>query len=378
MNNSDIVIVGAGPAGSTAAYYINNYNVLILDKCSFPRDKACAGGLFNSKDWSKEFENFKKIKNKIKFVSNKNLCFYCDKKQIFRRENKHLFDKINRYHFDNLLLKETLKKKNIKFLKFNLKSITQNKESFILKDGNRIIKTKYIIGADGWNSKISEFIGNKKRSIKDYGLCLEYDIICKKKNKDVHLMYFWNNELGYAWVFPSINGYYLGLGFVGKTKKSIKSNLEELLKYSVKKGIVPKKYKIKRIFGAPDPLTTVDKYCNDRIILCGDALGLVNQISGEGIYFAMKSGKFAGKTIDSELNNIKKSFKIKIKPLIKEVTIIKKIPPKFIPVTLFKMFFKLCSWELPFKLNHKFQNTFLNRFFRRYNLPKNSYYTKYD
>ena len=43
----EVVIVGAGPAGSTAAKYLaeNGVNVLLVDKCKFPRDKPCGGGI---------------------------------------------------------------------------------------------------------------------------------------------------------------------------------------------------------------------------------------------------------------------------------------------------------------------------------------------
>ena len=46
-NRYDILVVGAGPAGSTASYYLakSGLNVLMLDKDNFPRDKACGGGL---------------------------------------------------------------------------------------------------------------------------------------------------------------------------------------------------------------------------------------------------------------------------------------------------------------------------------------------
>ena len=43
----DVIIVGAGPAGSTAAKFLSEkgVNVLLLDKKKFPRDKSCGGGI---------------------------------------------------------------------------------------------------------------------------------------------------------------------------------------------------------------------------------------------------------------------------------------------------------------------------------------------
>jgi flavin-dependent dehydrogenase len=41
--DSDVIVVGAGPAGSAAAHYLvcAGYNVILIDKCKFPRDKVC-------------------------------------------------------------------------------------------------------------------------------------------------------------------------------------------------------------------------------------------------------------------------------------------------------------------------------------------------
>ncbi len=54
----DIIVVGGGPAGSTAAYHLaesSSLNVLVVDKRSFPRHKTCGGALLGCRDWSMEF-----------------------------------------------------------------------------------------------------------------------------------------------------------------------------------------------------------------------------------------------------------------------------------------------------------------------------------
>ena len=61
-----VTVLGAGPAGSTAAYYLakGGASVELIDKVEFPRDKPCAGGLFNPLLFEKEFPHVKKFPGK--------------------------------------------------------------------------------------------------------------------------------------------------------------------------------------------------------------------------------------------------------------------------------------------------------------------------
>lgn len=367
----DVVIVGAGPAGSTAAYY-SNKKTLIIDKYTFPRHKACGGGLVNSKDWPKEFENFSKIQIN-KFPTNE-MVLYFDQKEIFKRKDKHLWDQVSRYDLDDKLLKQALNKKNVTFKKFNVKEIVKEKNYYVLSDNKTKIKTKFIIGADGWDSIVSEFLGNKQRTHKDYAMCMEYDLKCEKKTKIGHFFYFFQKQYGYGWIFPTKDGYYIGFGALGKTDNKLDEHLDELLAFGIKRGLIPKKYKIQNRFGAPDPLKLAKKYSKNNIILCGDALGTVNQLTGEGIYYALHSGKLAGQAINSEKPC--KEFKKTIKPTLKEVTVSKIIPPKFITLNLFRLNFFILKL-LPLSFREKIINRVTNNLSRRNHLIKNTYYKKF-
>ena len=368
----DIVVIGAGPAGSTAAFYIKNKKTLIIDKFSFPRFKACGGGLLNSKDWHLEFENYKKIENKLKKYPSKELVIYSNKKRLFTNKTNHLWDHINRKEFDNLLLKESLKKKNVNFKKFNVEKIEREKDYYVLVNKiNKKIKTKKIIGADGWNSIVSNFLGNKRRTNKDYAMCIEYEIECKKKTKSNHAFYFFNKIYGYAWLFPTEQGYYVGLGTIKKTKKNLKVYLDEFLEYVARKNLIPKGYNIKNFFGAPDPLKKSKKFASESIILCGDALGVVKQPTGEGIYYALLSGKIAGLVMNDNFN-IGENYKNQIEPVLKETNYIKRFPQK--------IFFLILSSLMVFLLKHskRIRGKIANKFLRRENLPKDSWYRKFD
>ena len=372
----DVVVVGAGPSGSTAAYYIDKLNVLIIDKFNFPRFKAC-GGILSCGNMPELFGNYAKINKKLKKYTTRSALFYFDTHFAFKKTYDFLFHHIERDEFDNLLLKEALKKKNVKFRKFNLKEIKKKDNIFVLSDGKNQIQAKYIIGADGWDSVVSSFLGNERRTMEDYGLCLEYDIECKKKTMDNHVFYFYKEEMGYAWIFPTHTGYYIGLGDVGKTEKPLKTYLEEFVKYSEHHNLIPKKFKIKKMFGAPDPINIVDNYSTDKAILCGDALGTVNQTTGEGIFYAMCSGKIAGQIIDESTNDISKRYKKSIEPVIEEVTFLRKMPSKKTALIIFKYLYKLSVSSLwPEFVKDKIRDWFIEHTLKRTKLPKFRHHKK--
>ena len=377
MEKYDVIIVGAGPAGSTAGYYTNNLNVLIIDKFDFPRDKACGGGLLNSRDWPAEFANFKNIETKLQKYSTSSIKAYWNKMLVASFAPKHFFDQVKRTEFDHLLLLEALAKPNVAFQKFNLKKIRKTTQGFIISNGEKEIFARFLVGADGAYSLVSKFLGNPPPNINNSGLCLEYDIVCEKKSLDVHLIGRFGREIGYSWIFPTIDGYYVGLGMVRKIKKPLKTYLNALLRWGVEKEFLPKDYVIRKVLGGTDPLRVPKKYCTNNILLCGDAMGLVNGWSGEGIYYAMKSGKIAGKILTESQLDLKKRYRRKMRPLVREVFATPYIPPRFLTVNFFSLLFHLSLIPLPFGLMQKIKGVVLSFATRRIGLSKNSFYTPF-
>lgn len=253
----DVIIVGGGPAGSTAAYYLSKnkkLKILVVDRHDFPRHKSC-GGLLNHLKELKTFENYNKIKKILNKQPTNKIKFYWDTKYAFERKYKALFNQVDRTEFDNLLLGVALKQPNVSFKKFNVEKIARKKKGFVLSSGNKEFFCNALIGVDGWCSTVSKFLGNKMREKNEYALCLEREIICKKKDTSTYIFYFYQKEPGYAWIIPTLKGYYLGLGTVGETKKRVSEYLDDFVKHCKDNKLIPKNYKLGRLFGAPDPIT---------------------------------------------------------------------------------------------------------------------------
>lgn len=378
MKIYDIIIVGAGPAGSTAAYYIQDKSVLLVDKFNFPREKACGGGLLNCRDWSQEFENFKKIEGQFEKYEVDSCEIYSSIRHCFSVTTNHFFDQVKRFEFDNLLLREALKKENVEWKKFAVTDIKKENGIYILSDGQEEVRAKKIIGADGVGSRVARFLGNSSITLSQAGNCLEYDLHCEKLTETVHLFFGFRGEIGYAWIFPTKNGYYLGLGYARKTKKSLKNYLDELLKVCVERKLIPANYEIKKTFGGLIPVMTPKRYCSENVFLCGDAAGMVSQWSGEGIYFAMRNGKKLGQLLSGDGKNLVKKYKRIVRGILFwRIRITPWIPPRFITIPFCWLVFRFVSMPNWTGISILARMALINMFSRRYKLPNGSFYQKF-
>ena len=348
MEAYDVIVVGAGPAGSTAAYYLDGLRTLIVDRFDFPRHKSCGGGLMGARDWRLEFENFAKIESKITSAyPNHIFRMYWHKTFVAARRFKHFFDQVSRAEFDHLLLQEALKKNNVGFRKFALQTMSRGtlggKKGYFLSDGTTEIFAEKVIGADGMMSRVSRFLGNPQRARHQYGICLEYDIECEKISDDVSVSAGYGYEIGYSWIFPTTRGYYVGLGMVREPRRSMQQYLDEYVAWTIEKGWLPREHTIKKTFGASIPLKVTRRQCSDGVLLCGDALGAVSILIGEGIYFAMKSGKIAGQTLSESREDLRRRYREAIRPVIHEVSLTPYIPPKIFTLSFWTVFFLVGS-----------------------------------
>jgi hypothetical protein len=94
-------------------------------------------------------------------------------------------------------------------------------------------------------------------------------------------------------------------------------------------------------------------------------------LNGEGIYFAIKSGKIAAQSFN-QTGSFEK-YRFAVMPLVKKVRIVRWIPWRWLTVSVLTVAFFIMSLPIPV-LRNKFHNIFGNLFLRRYGLPKNSKY----
>ena len=314
----DVIVVGAGPGGATAAYELANagISVLIIDKEKFPRYKPCGGGLSLKIDKILNIDIKETIENTIKGA----YFSYKQKEGVFLLSDKPVAYMVMRDRFDSLLLSEAVKSGASFIDESHVKGISNGKngyEIFVNKNpsplpsplrgegwvkggfsGDKVYNCKYIIGADGANGIVRRFLyPGIKRTL---AASIEAEIPVDEELTDNHSHYvhidFGVIPYGYAWVFPKKGFLSAGIaGFKGVAKHP-KRYFEQFINGHNKiNGTTEYKYK-----GHPIPIFNKPlNLTKGGVMLVGDAGNLVDPFFGEGIYYAIRSSQIAS-TVVSE------------------------------------------------------------------------------
>ena len=318
----DVTVVGAGPAGSTAAKFLSEkgFKVLLIDKSKFPRDKPCGGALP-----MRVLNRFKYVKGEslIESYSYGSFAYsYSLKYKAELQKNAPTVAMVLRKKFDFGLVKLAIDSgavfsdgkaaKDIKILK--------DRAKVVLDDGTSV-DSEIVIGADGVRSVVAKKTGLRQRWNKG-GICIlqEYHVDEETldrffgKNRFCHMHARFQKIAGYGWVFPKKEHLNIGIGEMGSYRNlsERKTNLLDVYKNYIKtlkkSKIIPENLEMGRCKGGTLPVP-LEKTYTDRVILVGDAGGFINLISGEGIYYAMSSGKIAAEVITEALENKETSEK---------------------------------------------------------------------
>jgi menaquinone-9 beta-reductase len=333
----DIVIIGAGPAGTTCALMLahTGLKIAVIDKAVFPRDKICGDALSgNVMNTLKRLPGniFDKFTNDfidklpslgIKFiapnlnsidipfsgtdvacnVSNHNPPGYISK----------------RIDFDNFLFQQLRNYSNISvFENCRIENILYSGNSVIAESSDKSFTSRIIIGADGANSIVAKNRNpkpetqNLKHETRNSEHCIGLRAYYKNvtfpnppNNDNFIELYFLKDILpGYFWLFPlPDNTANVGIGMlsdhVRKKKINIKSTMlsiiesHTLISPRFKDAVQTDEFK-----AFPLPLCTGRMPASgERFLLLGDAASLIDPFTGEGIGNAMLSGRIAAEHI---------------------------------------------------------------------------------
>lgn len=318
MKKFDVVIVGAGPAGSACAIRLGNsgLKVALLDKATFPRDKTCGDAL--SVDVINQLfilseklaADFKSLENKIPSYGVK--IFSPDHNFIdipFIYKNEKSFGYISpRLNFDNFLFQHVKEYANVEIYEgCCAERIEQKKSGIIVETNKGSFESELIIGADGAHSAVSKNIGEIKVDKKHYsaGLRVYYEGVASFHKENFIELHFFKDILpGYLWIFPMAdNKANVGIGMLSSVVSKNKVNLKEVLQ-----KLITTQPHLKERFENAKPLETIKGYglplgskkrniSGERYLLTGDAAALIDPFSGEGIANAIRSGRVAAEHV---------------------------------------------------------------------------------
>jgi geranylgeranyl reductase family protein len=292
----DLIVIGAGPAGSAAAVEAlkGGLSVAQIETHRFPRVKPCAGGM-TVKSWnllsslpsnqcrgqSKSFEfNFWK-RRQNRFSSSRPMLRF-----------------LHRPDFDQWLVERNRRFEHFRFLDGEpVKKISYD-GLFQIRTEQQDLKGRQLVGADGAHSLVNRTfgIGRPRARATALEVVLSRDeVVRASSEEDIPCFDFGVIGKGYGWVFPKDDHWSAGLYTLDERPVAARKTLQ---KYLIAKG-----------FRSEDKLLTslkshrypVGGYKLEipqlPVYLVGDAGGFAEAITGEGIYYALESGRLAGKVV---------------------------------------------------------------------------------
>ncbi|HDM23106.1 MAG TPA: NAD(P)/FAD-dependent oxidoreductase [Methanomicrobia archaeon] len=300
----DVLVVGAGPSGSMTAKILAEEGVdviLIEQKKEIGYPVQCAEGVnkFLFRDTG--------IKKDPSFIEQRidgTVIYFHNEEYVLTGEQWKGYT-LDRRRFDKFLA-ENAQHAGAKILTSARAIGLKKRESgWIVKiklSGKPMeIETKIIVGADGFRKSVGKWAGLAKEWRTDeYSKCLQYTVPCQdmqEKNK-FHIVFDENFPSGYGWIFPKRCKVNIGVGV--SPKSNVKKALQYFLKHPITKQLVGDNVVINEIRGGKIPTCgpkSKDEVVGDGIIIVGDAAGMVEPVTGEGIAPSMISGISAGETI---------------------------------------------------------------------------------
>lgn len=315
----DVIIVGGGPGGSACAIELSasGLSVLVLEKAVFPRDKICGDAL--SADVINQLQKLKvnllpPLVKMQEAMPSYGVRFYAPSGEAL---DVPFHDKtseaapgyiITRKDFDAFLAAEVQKCARVEVLEdMEVEHIHAHKEGFDVKCREQLFHCRFLVGADGAHSIVKRHLMPEKLDRKHHcaGIRVYYENIAAMHSDQFIELHFYKELIpGYFWIFPLPgNKANVGLGILSDTVSKKKLNLSKLLH-----ELIESHPNLKSRFREARPLESPKGYglplgsrkrklSGNAFLLIGDAAGLIDPFTGEGIGNAIRSGRIAAQWI---------------------------------------------------------------------------------
>ncbi|MBF6044033.1 geranylgeranyl reductase family protein [Streptomyces sp. NRRL B-1677] len=292
----DVVVVGAGPAGASAAHAAASAGrrVLLLEKAELPRYKTCGGGIIGPSRDSLPPGFELPLRDRVHAVT-----FSLNGKLTrTRRSKRMLFGLINRPEFDAALVEaakdagaEVRTGVAVARVEQHGPAVPDRRTVAVVLAGGETVLARAVVGADGSAGRIGAHVGVKLAEV-DLGLEAEIPVPpTVAEDWAGRVLIDWGPIPGsYGWVFPKGDTLTVGVISARGEGSATKRYLEDFIARLGLAGFEPSisSGHLTRCRSDDSPLS------RGRVIVCGDAAGLLEPWTREGISFALRSGRLAG------------------------------------------------------------------------------------
>jgi geranylgeranyl reductase family protein len=308
--SADVLVVGAGPAGATAARVLalGGARVLVLDKARFPRNKPCGGGVT-----TRALGRFPHLRASIhtlspRLLSRLHLEGPSGHAVTLASETPAVLT-VRRVDLDHLLVRLAIEAgaEVAEGIAVSGASLEPSRATLVARDG-RVFRAPLVVAADGVNSVVARRLGLNP-GWPSSALALDMmeetpTALLRPADSDMlWVSYGFGSTDGYAYVFPKHDHVNVGVGcllscYKGKVSDAPYDLQRRLVETLRRRGVLVGSSSCTHFtpflipVGGPLPCTALG-----RVLLAGDAGGFVNAYTAEGIYYAMVSGELAGRAI---------------------------------------------------------------------------------
>jgi|SRR5579884_3092961 len=297
MTDYDVIVVGLGPAGAIAAYELScrGHRVLAVDRSPLPRGKVCGGALTIRAaslipfDFSDEIEQ---IIHGIRFN-------FCGRDPFIIETTEPVAYTVSRDRFDYLLASKAEAAGAALRDETEIVEWKEEGDEIIVHSRQETWRCRYLIGADGVNGLIRR--GGERPS--DGGaIGVESEIPYQEVERGDHSLIqvdFGSVPDGFGWLLPKRNHHATG---VSGAERKVKSAGELYGQFIENQGILKEAsgqqvsvfHRIPSAEGTP--------LHDGNVLWVGDSAGLIDPLSGDGLYYAILTGLIAAEVISNNLS----------------------------------------------------------------------------
>jgi geranylgeranyl reductase family protein len=310
----DVIIVGAGPAGSSVATFLGMHGIssLILDKENFPRDKVCGDGLTpQALYWIDRLGCINEVLNITRSCIKEGDLYINGEYLLTGRfpENTKYPDFsmiLDRKRLDNILLQNAINHGAVFQPKCKVTGVSIGTDAVtleIIENASKKIslKAKVVIGADGVSSFVSRSLGNNLKagvmavSVRTYYKNVSHD------RSQIKVYFDEKYFPGYGWLFVDDDGFAnIGIGYAYDMNFPVRISLKDTFSRFVDTDLrqyLRNASQSEKLSGGSAAFYKPRSIVRDRVLLVGDSANQGDPFNGSGIHKAMESAFAASQAI---------------------------------------------------------------------------------